>query len=214
MQRALLPAGGAATSGHVTLLKQKVLTAILRRLDALLFGKLLAGEPTASPHAVQVHQRLFFESVRRFLAGSPPAGSLSERRISIETSTYPPCDTPGEMDGSEAAARDGASVWSGDLDSLLSDGNISLDPDLLPFPRGRCAPPAALIHAPGSTGFQGLGVTRSCSASSRGSACGERLSRRHLSLGARCSGASAHPSRLEKCGTAEVDDRPFRGRPR
>jgi hypothetical protein len=27
----------------VTLLKQKVLTAILRRLDALLFGKLLAG---------------------------------------------------------------------------------------------------------------------------------------------------------------------------
>ena len=44
---------------------------------------------------------------------------------------------PGEMDGGDAAARDGASVWSGDLDSLLSDGNISLDPDLLPFPRGR-----------------------------------------------------------------------------
>ncbi len=43
----------------------------------------------------------------------------------------------GESDGSDAAARDGASVWSGDLDSLLSDGNISLDPDLLPFPRGR-----------------------------------------------------------------------------
>lgn len=43
VQRALLPAGGAATGGHVTLLKQKVLTAILRRLDALLFGKLLAG---------------------------------------------------------------------------------------------------------------------------------------------------------------------------
>lgn len=44
VQRALLPAGGAATSGHVMLLKQKVLTAILRRLDGLLFGKLLAGE--------------------------------------------------------------------------------------------------------------------------------------------------------------------------
>lgn len=28
-------------------------------------------------------------------------------------------------------------MWSGDLESLLSDGNISLDPDLLPFPRGR-----------------------------------------------------------------------------
>ena len=43
VQRALLPAGSAATSGHVTLLKQKALTAILRRLDALLFGKLLGG---------------------------------------------------------------------------------------------------------------------------------------------------------------------------
>ena len=44
VQRALLPAASAATSGHVTLLKQKALTAILRRLDALLFGKLLGGE--------------------------------------------------------------------------------------------------------------------------------------------------------------------------
>lgn len=43
MQRALLPAGAAATSGHATLLKQKALTAILRRLDALLFSKLLGG---------------------------------------------------------------------------------------------------------------------------------------------------------------------------
>ncbi len=43
VQRALLPAASAATSGHVTLLKQKALTAILRRLDALLFGKLLGG---------------------------------------------------------------------------------------------------------------------------------------------------------------------------
>ena len=48
VQRALLPAGGAATSGHVTLLKQKALTAILRRLDALLFGKLLAGMSNAA----------------------------------------------------------------------------------------------------------------------------------------------------------------------
>ena len=44
VQRALLPAASAATSGHVTLLKQKALTGILRRLDALLFGKLLSGE--------------------------------------------------------------------------------------------------------------------------------------------------------------------------
>ena len=44
VQRALLPAASAATSGHVTLLKQKALTGILRRLDALLFGKLLGGE--------------------------------------------------------------------------------------------------------------------------------------------------------------------------
>ena len=48
VQRTLLPAGGAATGGHVTLLKQKVLTAILRRLDALLFGKLLAGAHSSS----------------------------------------------------------------------------------------------------------------------------------------------------------------------
>ena len=45
VQRALLPAASAATSGHVTLLKQKALTGVLRRLDALLFGKLLGGEP-------------------------------------------------------------------------------------------------------------------------------------------------------------------------
>ena len=44
VQRALLPAASAATSGHVTLHKQKALTGILRRLDALLFGKLLSGE--------------------------------------------------------------------------------------------------------------------------------------------------------------------------
>ena len=49
MQRALLPAASAATSGHVTLLKQKALTAILRRLDALLFGKLLGGAPVSIP---------------------------------------------------------------------------------------------------------------------------------------------------------------------
>ena len=52
MQRTLLPAGSAATGGHVTLLKQKVLTAILRRLDALLFGKLLAGAYSSSSHSL------------------------------------------------------------------------------------------------------------------------------------------------------------------
>lgn len=41
--RTLMPAKHSATSGHVTLLKQKMLTAILRRLDAILFDKLTAG---------------------------------------------------------------------------------------------------------------------------------------------------------------------------
>ena len=39
----LMPAKQSATNGHVTLLKQKMLTAILRRLDAVLFDKLTAG---------------------------------------------------------------------------------------------------------------------------------------------------------------------------
>lgn len=52
VQRALLPAASAATSGHVTLLKQKALTAILRRLDALLFGKLLGGARCHETHAM------------------------------------------------------------------------------------------------------------------------------------------------------------------
>ena len=41
--RMLVPVSGAATSGHVVLLKQKALTALLRRLDAVLYEKLLAG---------------------------------------------------------------------------------------------------------------------------------------------------------------------------
>ncbi len=59
VQRALLPAGGAATSGHVTLLKQKVLTAILRRLDGLLFGKLLAGDLSAAHTLQRLNLQLF-----------------------------------------------------------------------------------------------------------------------------------------------------------
>ena len=38
-----MPAQQAATAGHATLLKQKMLTAILRRLDAILFDKLTHG---------------------------------------------------------------------------------------------------------------------------------------------------------------------------
>lgn len=38
-----MPAKQSATNGHVTLLKQKMLTAILRRLDSVLFDKLAAG---------------------------------------------------------------------------------------------------------------------------------------------------------------------------
>ncbi len=53
----MLPAASAATSGHVTLLKQKALTAILRRLDALLFGKLLGGACFPETHAVMLQLR-------------------------------------------------------------------------------------------------------------------------------------------------------------
>ncbi|CAL5224103.1 g6734 [Coccomyxa viridis] len=88
VQRALLPAASAATSGHVTLLKQKALTAILRRLDALLFGKLLGA---------------------------------AERRGSA-----------GDL-----GLEEGRGAFSDDWDSMLADGNIALDPELLPFPRGR-----------------------------------------------------------------------------
>ncbi|KAL3132833.1 hypothetical protein ABBQ38_006758 [Trebouxia sp. C0009 RCD-2024] len=42
--RTLMPAKQSATNGHVTLLKQKMLTAILRRLDCVLFDKLTTGD--------------------------------------------------------------------------------------------------------------------------------------------------------------------------
>ena len=44
VHRTLVPASQSATAGHMTLLKQKVLTAILRRLDITLFQKLVQGE--------------------------------------------------------------------------------------------------------------------------------------------------------------------------
>eukprot|EP00884_Botryococcus_braunii_P007165 jgi/Botrbrau1/1644/Bobra.0185s0054.1 len=44
VHRALLPAARAATSGHVMLLKQKALAALLRKLDSLLFTRLVIGE--------------------------------------------------------------------------------------------------------------------------------------------------------------------------
>ena len=46
--RTLMPAKQSATNGHVTLLKQKMLTAILRRLDCVLFDKLTAGTATCT----------------------------------------------------------------------------------------------------------------------------------------------------------------------
>lgn len=46
--RTLVPAQQAATSGHAILLKQKMLTAILRRLDSVLFDKLTRGTPPAA----------------------------------------------------------------------------------------------------------------------------------------------------------------------
>lgn len=48
--RTLMPAKQSATNGHVTLLKQKMLTAILRRLDCVLFDKLTAGIRPTPPH--------------------------------------------------------------------------------------------------------------------------------------------------------------------
>ena len=43
VHRALLPVGGSVTSGHVTLLKAKTLTAIMRRLDSAVFDRLVSG---------------------------------------------------------------------------------------------------------------------------------------------------------------------------
>ncbi|KAL0019458.1 hypothetical protein WJX77_004963 [Trebouxia sp. C0004] len=45
--RTLMPAKQSATNGHVTLLKQKMLTVILRRVDSVLFEKLTAGDANA-----------------------------------------------------------------------------------------------------------------------------------------------------------------------
>ena len=47
VQRTLVLAQQSATSGHVHLLKQKALKAVLRRLDATLFDSLIAGEHAA-----------------------------------------------------------------------------------------------------------------------------------------------------------------------
>ena len=49
VHRTLVPASQSATAGHMTLLKQKVLTAILRRLDITLFQKLVQGEHLVKP---------------------------------------------------------------------------------------------------------------------------------------------------------------------
>jgi len=56
--RTLMPAKQSATNGHVTLLKQKMLTAILRRVDSVLFEKLTAGMPAALLYAVKTQMRL------------------------------------------------------------------------------------------------------------------------------------------------------------
>jgi len=53
--RTLMPAKQSATNGHVTLLKQKMLTAILRRVDSVLFEKLTAGMPASLLFVVNRH---------------------------------------------------------------------------------------------------------------------------------------------------------------
>ena len=37
----------------------------------------------------------------------------------------------------DVGLEEGRGAFSDDWDSMLADGNIALDPDLLPFPRGR-----------------------------------------------------------------------------
>ena len=44
MRNTILPAATTVTAGHLALLKAKVLTALMRRLDSSLFDKLLGGE--------------------------------------------------------------------------------------------------------------------------------------------------------------------------
>lgn len=47
--RALLPASRSVTAGHITLLKHRTLTALMQRLDATIFERLLAGERDLIP---------------------------------------------------------------------------------------------------------------------------------------------------------------------
>ena len=56
--RTLMPAKQSATNGHVTLLKQKMLTAILRRVDSVLFEKLTAGMPAVLLDVVKLVMHL------------------------------------------------------------------------------------------------------------------------------------------------------------
>ena len=56
--RTLMPAKQSATNGHVTLLKQKMLTAILRRVDSVLFEKLTAGMPAVLLDVVKLQTHL------------------------------------------------------------------------------------------------------------------------------------------------------------
>ena len=56
--RTLMPAKQSATNGHVTLLKQKMLTAILRRLDCVLFDKLTAGTVSLHMLASRLHDTM------------------------------------------------------------------------------------------------------------------------------------------------------------
>ena len=69
VHRTLVPASQSATAGHMTLLKQKVLTAILRRLDITLFQKLVQGE-----HSV---------SVETAPSGSPEGSAIISRVLPV-----------------------------------------------------------------------------------------------------------------------------------
>lgn len=52
VHRALLPAMNCVTAGHVTMLKHKCLTALMRRLDNVLLDRLIGGMRIPHSHRV------------------------------------------------------------------------------------------------------------------------------------------------------------------
>ncbi|DBA70289.1 TPA: hypothetical protein ACH3X2_011717 [Trebouxia sp. C0005] len=89
--RTLMPAKQSATNGHVTLLKQKMLTAILRRVDSVLFEKLTAGDPGAmSPSSRDVFSSGWKNSGHhRNASTSSAAGSVAGAEAPLDPKLLP-----------------------------------------------------------------------------------------------------------------------------